>query len=106
MPTYIFRNKKTDEMFEEIMGISEMEEFLEDNPRYCIVPAAVPCVGGIAGVTYKNDDGYKEMISKIAEANPYTPLGQKERRKNAKEVATENAVNKWRKKMQGDVRRR
>ncbi len=29
MPTYTFRNKKTDEQWTDLMSISEMEEYLE-----------------------------------------------------------------------------
>jgi hypothetical protein len=33
MPTYKFRNKNTGEEYEEFMGISAMEKYLEENPH-------------------------------------------------------------------------
>ena len=32
MPTYIFKNKKTDEVFEQQMRISELDAFKKTNP--------------------------------------------------------------------------
>ena len=32
MPTYIFKNTKTDEVFEKQMRISELDQFKKENP--------------------------------------------------------------------------
>ena len=40
MPTYIFKNKKTDEVFEQQMRISELDEFKKTNPNLVQLPTA------------------------------------------------------------------
>ena len=37
MPTYIFRNTKTEEITEEFMTFSAREEYLKNNPELAIV---------------------------------------------------------------------
>tara|TARA_B100001113_G_scaffold97329_1_gene78286 strand:+ start:15363 stop:15632 length:270 start_codon:yes stop_codon:yes gene_type:complete len=40
MPTYIFKNKKSDEIFEKQMRISELDDFKKENPDLVQVPTA------------------------------------------------------------------
>ena len=40
MPTYIFKNTKTQEVFEQQMRISELDEFKTNNPDLIQVPTA------------------------------------------------------------------
>ncbi len=40
MPTYIFKNTKTNEIFEQQMRISELDEFKKDNPDLVQMPTA------------------------------------------------------------------
>jgi len=40
MPTYIFKNKKTEEVFEIQMRISELDGYKEKNPNLSQVPTA------------------------------------------------------------------
>ena len=40
MPTYIFKNKKTDAVFEQQMRISELDEFKKTNPDLVQLPTA------------------------------------------------------------------
>ena len=40
MPTYIYKNKKTDEVFEQQMRISELDEFKKTNPDLVQLPTA------------------------------------------------------------------
>ena len=40
MPTYIFKNTKTDEIFEQQMRISELDEFKSQNPDLVQMPTA------------------------------------------------------------------
>ena len=40
MPTYIFKNTKTDEIFEKQMRISELDEFKKENPDLIQMPTA------------------------------------------------------------------
>ena len=40
MPTYIFKNKKSDEIFEKQMRISDLDNFKKENPDLVQVPTA------------------------------------------------------------------
>ena len=40
MPTYIFKNTKTEEVFEQQMRISELDDFKKSNPDLIQVPTA------------------------------------------------------------------
>ena len=40
MPTYIYKNKKTDEVFEQQMRISELDAFKKTNPDLVQLPTA------------------------------------------------------------------
>ena len=40
MPTYIFKNKKTEEVFEIQMRISELDIYKAENPQFSQLPTA------------------------------------------------------------------
>ena len=40
MPTYIFKDKKTDEVFEIVMKISELDDYKLNNPKFSQLPTA------------------------------------------------------------------
>lgn len=93
MPTYIFHDTKTDEYWEELCSISEMTEFVKDNKHIRIVPQAPMIVTGVS-IRDKTDGGWNETLSKVAEANPYSPLAEKHGAKDSKSVVRRNLVNK------------
>ena len=97
MPTYSFENTETGEAFDDFMSYNEKVKFLEDNPH--IIPTFTKAPGLVAGVNHskKNDAGFGEMMSRIAEANPYSPLAEKHGDKGITASKKRNAVNKWRK---------
>jgi hypothetical protein len=103
MPVYTFLDTKKDEEFTEFMSISEMEEYLTKNKHIRQVIMPINIVGGISGVTHKNDQGWKETLSKIAEANPHTPLGREHGKKDVKSIKTKQAVAKMKKKYGGVI---
>lgn len=94
MPIYEYHNTETDEVWEEFWSISSHLEFLENNPLIKQVPCAPNFVSGIAGVTHKNDSGFNDMLSRIAAANPYSPLAEKHGDKGIKASKTREAVKK------------
>jgi len=94
MPLYELYNADSDEFFEEIMSWDNLQTFLSENPHIVLPPAAPRIVDGIAGVTYKNDSGYNEMMQRIATANPYSPLAEEHGYKGVKESKTRDAVRK------------
>ena len=93
MPTYSFRNNDTGEEFTELMSISEREKFLEQNPNIQQLPSMFSMVGG-TGDRIKNDDGWKENMSRIAEANPGSPLAEKYGKSSTKDINTRNVLKK------------
>jgi len=99
MPVYTFEDIKTKKEFTEHMSIAEMEEYLLKNKHIRQVIMPINIVGGVSGITHKNDQGWKETLSKIAEANPHTPLGQEHGKKDVKTIKTKQAVEKAKKKI-------
>lgn len=101
MPIYEFRNKTTGEQWEEFLSFSGREEKLKD-PNIEPVIGAPAIISGIAGVTHKNDSGFGDMMSRIAAANPTSPLAEKYGDKGVKATKTREAV-KRQKQRQSNV---
>ena len=93
MPVYEFRDKATGEQWEELLSFSAREELLKD-PNIEQVITAPAIISGIAGVTHKNDSGFGDMMSRIAAANPTSPLAEKYGDKGIKASKTREAVNR------------
>lgn len=91
MPIYQFRNKITGEEWEEFLSFSGREEKLKD-PEIEQVVTAPAIISGIAGVTHKNDSGFGDMMSRIAAANPTSPLAEKYGDKSVKATKTRQAI--------------
>ena len=98
MPIYTFYNKKTKKEYDEIMSISEMEEYLSKNKHIHQVPKGLNIVAGVSGVSYKNDSGWKDNLSRIAEAHPQSALAQRYGKKTIKQSKTEQVLAKHRKR--------
>ena len=96
MPIYTFENTKTGKVYDEMMSISEMEDYLKKNKHVKQQIHSVNIVGGIQGITHKNDQGFKEVLSKISEAHPQSALAQQYGKKSIKQVKTEQAIKKHR----------
>ena len=93
MPSYSFRNTETGEEFDDILTISEREKFLEQNSHIEQLPSRVSIVGG-HGDRIKNDGGWKENMSRIAEAHPGSPFAQRYGKDTTKNINTRNALKK------------
>jgi hypothetical protein len=98
MPIYEFRLKETGEVFEEFFNYQQKIDFLEANPDIEEIIGAPNFVSGIAGVTHKNDSGFNDLLNRIGNANPYSPLGQQHADKGIKSTKIREAVNKARNK--------
>jgi hypothetical protein len=96
MPTYTFENVKTGEEHTELMTIAEMESYLKKNKNIRQVLMPINIIAGVSGITHKT-------LSKIAEANPHTPLGRQHGRKDVKTIKTKQAVQKMKKKYGGVI---
>lgn len=75
MPTYHFKNKNTEEQFEDFMSISAKEKYLEENPHIEQLLTALNLVDPVGiGVTKPPSDFSKYVLGRIKETNP---LGDK-----------------------------
>lgn len=89
MPTYKLQNTETNEIWEEYMSISQMEEITKD-PHVVQIYDSVNIVGGVKSLDSRTDAGWKENLSRIAEANPNSPLAERYGRKDIKKIKTNN----------------
>ncbi len=97
MPTYTFRDTETDEVFDVFMSIGDMPKYLEAHPaheRYFGTDSAPTVVSGVS-VKDRRDDGFKEVMSRIAEAHPNSELANQHGSKSIKQTQTERVVKKW-----------
>lgn len=93
MPTYSFYNNRTGEQFDEMMKYSEREEYLKNNPHIQPVVTAAALVSGVS-TSNKIPSGFNDVLQKVAEKHPTSPLAQKVGRKTSKQVKTEQIVKK------------
>lgn len=74
LPLYTFINKDTGEERDEMMSVSERDEFLAQNENFTqklSVPSFVDPVR--LGVT-RPDNGFKEAVQKVQEAHPINEI--------------------------------
>lgn len=73
MPTYVFQNTETGEIFEKVMKMSELDQYKLDNPtheRY--YQGFAPAIGDPVRLgVHKKDSGFKEVLQKIKERTTY-----------------------------------
>ena len=94
MPIYEFRDRETGETWEEFLSISGKVEYLVANPHAQLVIGAPALISGIAGVTHKTDGGFNDLLNRIGNANPASPLAQQYGDKGVKASKVREAVNK------------
>ena len=93
MPTYTLLNTETDETTETFCTWSELDSFLEEHPTFkSIVLTAPALVSGVAGRSFKTDDGFKENMARVAEAHPNSPLADQFSTNKDIKTAKTNAV--------------
>ena len=63
MPTYNFINNDTGEEYEEFMSMSELDEFLKNNPNVTQQVSGAP--GIISGYHKKPDNGFRDILKRI-----------------------------------------
>ena len=101
MPTYKFKNNQTGEEWEEFFtSSSAKDEVMKEYPHVQQVPTSFGIVSTTGTFDGKTDAGWKEVLSKAAEAHPDSPLAERYGRKSIKDVKTKAVVdkhrNKWR----------
>lgn len=98
MPTYTFRDTTTDEIFDVIMSMKDLDAYKVENPTHERYFDEAPKVVSGSSSSLKTDNGFKEVLSKIAEAHPNSELADNTLRKSIKQSRTERAVKKWKQK--------
>ena len=99
MPIYTFKNKKTGKEFDDMMSIAEMEEYLDKNKHITQVLKGLNIVSGVGSI--KQDGGWKDNLSRIAEAHPNSPLADRYGKKSTKEIKTQQALEKNKRRLRG-----
>ena len=102
MPIYTFYNKRTKKEYDDMMSISEKESFLKKNRHIKQLLTTINISSGVRGMGgMKNDGGWKDNLSRIAEAHPNSQLAQQHKKRSIKEVKTQQVVEKHRKRQRG-----
>ena len=99
MPIYEIENTETGEIFEILMKISDKERLLQKNPHFRQVPSAPALNFGGVGDRVKRDCGMNDVLSKIADANPSSPMAEDFGKKDSKSVAHRKVAKKIRQSM-------
>ena len=93
MPTYTFRNNKTNKEWDEFMSISDMEKFITKK-HIDLVPQIPNFISGTVSASNNKDGGFNEVLHKVSEAHPNSPLAEKTLRKSNKQVKTQEVMKK------------
>lgn len=94
MPLYDLLDTLTDEVREVFLPYEKLKDLLKENPHLKQIISAPAVVSGVVGLTHKNDSGFGDLMSRIAEANPHSPLADTYGNKGIKETKTRAAVKK------------
>ena len=72
MPTYLFKDTATDEVFEKVMKIAELDDYLAANPTHQRhYDGRAPAMGDSVRLGLRKvDNGFKEVLQKIHERAP------------------------------------
>jgi predicted nucleic acid-binding Zn ribbon protein len=96
MPSYTFEDTKTGKVFDEFYSIADKEEYLKKNKHIKQLITQINIVSGTGGI--KNDSGWKDNLSRIAEAHPTSPFADRFGKKSIKEIKTKQVIEKHRKR--------
>lgn len=96
MPTYTFINNDTGEEFEEFMSMSSYDQYMIDNPHISRLYTTAPALVGdsVSLGIRKTDGGFNDLMQRIGQANRGSHVAEKYHQRSAKEVKTDNVVNK------------
>ena len=99
MPTYRFYNRKTGLVYEEYMMMSEMEKLVKKKHIELLPPTQMNIVSSVGSVDSKTDSGFKEVLSKVSEAHPNSPLASRYGKRSVKDTQIERVRKKHRTRM-------
>ena len=102
MPIYTFENIKTGKVYDDMMSIAEKETFLKKNKHIKQRLTSLNISSGVRGMGgMKNDGGWKDNLSRIADAHPNSAFAQQHKKRSIKEVKTQQVVEKHRRRQRG-----
>jgi hypothetical protein len=105
MPTYRFYNSKTNEEYEDLMSIAEMESLIKKKHIKLLPPTQMNIVSSVGSIDGRMDGGWKEVMSKAAEAHPNSPLAERYGKKSVKQTQIDRVRKKHRdRKLKGGGR--
>ena len=93
MPTYVFENTETGEVFERFLSIDGKANFLKNYPNIKQRLTAPNVISGARVGTGKLG-GFKEVLQKVGEGHPGSYVDKKHNRRTSKQVATDNVAKK------------
>jgi hypothetical protein len=96
MPVYTFRDIETNEIFDINIRMSELDDYKKEYPNHERYFDEAPML--VSGTGMKTDSGFKDVLTKISEAHPESPLAERHLRKSIKQAKTERIVREWKKK--------
>ena len=96
MPTYRFYNRKTGLVYEEYMMMSELEKLVKKKHIELLPPTQMNIVSSVGSVDGKTDSGFKEVLSKVSEAHPNSPLAERYGKRSVKDTQIERVRKKHR----------
>jgi len=100
MPVYSFQNNETGEIKDEIMSYDDKLKYLEENPHLTAVITKAPSIGSHrGGDRTKPPSGFKDVLSRVADANPLSPMADDFGKKDRKSVAIRDSVKRVKKKV-------
>lgn len=99
MPMYTFEDTNTGEQFDMLMKIADKEKYLSKNENIKQVITAPNLNFGGVGDRTKPPSGFKDVLSRVAEANPMSPMADDYGKKDAKSVAIRDTVKKVKKRV-------
>lgn len=98
MATWSFKDKNTNEVFDMwFQGWAARDEYLKENPHIEVdySQSAPAIISGAMGTgSNKVPDGFKEVLSKVAEAHPGTEFADRHGKLGIKEAKTRQVVKK------------
>ena len=71
-----------------MMTIAEMEKYLKKNKHIKQNISGIRIVAGVSGASYRQDSGWKETLSKVAEAHPMSALASEMGTRSTKQIKT------------------
>ena len=83
------------------MSISEMEEFIKKKHIKLLPPTQLNIVSTTGTIDGKTDSGWKEVMSKISEAHPKSPLADGYGKRTVKDTQIDRVIKQHRAKKAG-----